>query len=575
MAPLEERGVCRTPNVEPMSKRSSVERGARHPVVAKGWLAGALACLGACGPDGTGAAGVAEGELVADATTLDRKLIVGYQGWFSTPRSGRLGWSHWAPGRTPSRDNVTFDLWPDLSELDADELAETDLRFAGGGRASLFSSYSAKTVLRHFAWMQAYGIDGVLLQRFVSELGSGPHKDHRDTVTENVMRGSERYGRTFAIEYDVSGANQATLVEDLTRDWVHLDGDLGVTASDRYIRHRGRPVVAIWGLGFSDRPGTVDQAHRIIDFFQGRATLIGGVPLDWATGANMKPGFLDVYRRFDIVNPWSVGGYRTDADVEWHRQSRVERDLAQVRGWGREYMPVLFPGFSWTNLTRGRDPLNMYPRRGGAFYWKQFYELQSAGCTMMFGAMFDEVDEGTAIFKVASRRGDAPEGDFLTLDADGHTLPSDWYLRLAGEGAKMLRGEIPLSREMPISPGTPPGPPPPPPSGREEIVVAHAYRGILGREPDPGGLSSWSANLRGGMPLDAFCAALFSSDEFRANRGSLSPEALAADLYRGMLERAPDPSGLDATAQAIRDGNGPRRAREILESDEFRQRFLL
>ena len=49
-------------------------------------------------------------------------------------------------------------------------------------------------------------------------------------------------------------------------------------------------------------------------------------------------------------------------------------------------------------------------------------------------AMFDEVNESTSMFKVASRRRDAPDqGYWLTLDADGFTLPSDWYLRLAGE----------------------------------------------------------------------------------------------------------------------------------------------
>jgi hypothetical protein len=40
----------------------------------------------------------------------------------------------------------------------------------------------------------------------------------------------------------------------------------------------------------------------------------------------------------------------------------------------------------------------------------------------------------------------------VPLDIDGETLPSDWYLRLAGEGGKMLRGEIPRSSTRPINP---------------------------------------------------------------------------------------------------------------------------
>ena len=69
-------------------------------------------------------------------------------------------------------------------------------------------------------------------------------------------------------------------------------------------------------------------------------------------------------------------------------------------------------------------------------------------------AMFDEVNEATANFKVAARRQDAPDqGYWLTLDADGFTLPSDWYLRLAGEITRIFlpwvscrAAELPSSR---------------------------------------------------------------------------------------------------------------------------------
>ena len=38
---------------------------------------------------------------------------------------------------------------------------------------------------------------------------------------------------------------------------------------------------------------------------------------------------------------------------------------------------------------------------------------------------------------------------WLTLDADGQNLPSDWYLRLAKEITRMFHGEIKPSEKMP------------------------------------------------------------------------------------------------------------------------------
>jgi hypothetical protein len=70
---------------------------------------------------------------------------------------------------------------------------------------------------------------------------------------------------------------------------------------------------------------------------------------------------------------------------------------------------------------------------------------------MIFVAMFDEVDEGTAMFKLTAT-GDQlpPRSKLVPLTVDGYPLPSDWYLRLGGETGRLLRGEIPLSPEMPF-----------------------------------------------------------------------------------------------------------------------------
>ena len=57
-------------------------------------------------------------------------------------------------------------------------------------------------------------------------------------------------------------------------------------------------------------------------------------------------------------------------------------------------------------------------------------------------AMFDEVDEGTAIFKCTNDRSTGGGAAFLTYEG----LPSDHYLKLVGEAGKLLRDELPDSR---------------------------------------------------------------------------------------------------------------------------------
>jgi hypothetical protein len=112
---------------------------------------------------------------LVDATTLTNKFLMGYQGWFATPCDGYdIGWSHWSRGnKTPGPDPdlkgyLNFDSWPDMTEFAAGELCATDLKYANGTRAGLYSNANAQTVKRHFQWMETAGVDGVWKQRFIS-----------------------------------------------------------------------------------------------------------------------------------------------------------------------------------------------------------------------------------------------------------------------------------------------------------------------------------------------------------------------------------------------------------------------
>src|SRR5260370_5031469 len=98
-----------------------------------------------------------------DPSTLDNKVLIGYQGWFTCPEDGSQRWTHWSRG-VPAADTLTVELYPDLRELDADERCMVPGMTIDGKPAYLFSSRNTKTVSRHFRWMQEYEHDGVLEQ---------------------------------------------------------------------------------------------------------------------------------------------------------------------------------------------------------------------------------------------------------------------------------------------------------------------------------------------------------------------------------------------------------------------------
>jgi hypothetical protein len=165
----------------------------------------------------------------------------------------------------------------------------------------------------------------------------------------------------------------------------------------------------------------------------------------------------------DVVQPWTVGRYRDNASADEWEAAVLAGDAAELNKRNQLYMPVIFPGFSWANLMR-QNPArqakpNQIPRNGGEFLWRQAYNARAAGATVLKIAMFDEVNEGTAMFKIAPHRRDAPDqGFWLTLGADGYDLTSDFYLRLAGEITRVFHGEAKASPTMPrnLQPAKPP-----------------------------------------------------------------------------------------------------------------------
>jgi hypothetical protein len=350
-------------------------------------------------------------------------------------------------------------MYPDLTEFDPADLCAVPGMTIRGKQAYLYSAWNPKVVDTHFRWMKEYGLDGVLAQRFVSAIPR--RRPSGDVVLKNIMEAARVHGRVFALEYDVTGSPSDVYFKAMQEDWKYLVEELKITEHPMYLHHNGKPVLAVWGQGMEESrhpPRDPETAKQVVRWFQSeapehlRVSFMGGTPSRWrmlTNDAQKDPGWTEVYAMMDVVQPWTIGRYRDEKGVDTWRRDMLEPDVALAEKNGQIYMPVIFPGFSWANLKKDNAP-NKIPRNGGRFLWRQAYNARMAGAKVLKIAMFDEVNEATAMFKIAAKREDAPEqGFWLTLDADGEDLPSDWYLRLAGEITRMFHGEVEAKEQMP------------------------------------------------------------------------------------------------------------------------------
>ena len=373
-------------------------------------------------------------------------VMAGYQGWFNTPEDGAgLGWKHFEKEKEFKPGKCTIDLWPDVSEYE--KTYETAFKLPDETPAKVFSSYDASTTDLHFKWMKQYGIDGVFMQRFVVSIRNQKGKDNYNKILNNAVLSAEKYDRAICLMYDLSGM-EAGEEDILIRDWKELCEKYKLVSrnNNHYVYHHGKPLVAVWGIGFNDRRKYgYEQIKKIIDFLKSEGcSILVGVPTHWRTltiDAVFDTRLLELVKQADIVHPWLVGRFDNHT-YEPYRKS-IEEDIKWCKANGKDYMPVLFPGFSWHNMKKDA-PQNMIPRLGGRFFWKQVKGAVDAGAESLYLAMFDEIDEGTAFFKCTNTP-PVGESSFITYEGEA----PDHYLWLAGEAAKYLRGELRSSR-MPV-----------------------------------------------------------------------------------------------------------------------------
>lgn len=381
------------------------------------------------------------------ASGLDGKLMCGYQGWFRTPGDGTgNGWKHYSNKIEFKPGQCVIDLWPDVSELPADEQYVTSFRHADGSPAKVYSPVNQATVDIHFKWMKEYDIDGVFLQRFVVSTKNPKLRPSLDTVLENCRQSAQKHSRTWALTYDLSGLKPGQ-TEALIQDWKHLRNQKKLNLSSRnssYLRHRGKPLVALWGLGFSDRPFVFEEWQKLIQFFKydpvyGGCTVMVGVPSYWRSltrDAVADSRLQSLLKQVDVISPWTVGRYRNPDEASRFIRKTTTADLDWCKRYGIDYLPTAFPGFSWQNLKKSRGEkatFNAIPRLQGRFLWSQCWEYRQANCKSLYVAMFDELDEGTAIFKCDNN---PPIGKSQFLSEVN--IPNDHYLWLTSKAAKLF-----------------------------------------------------------------------------------------------------------------------------------------
>jgi hypothetical protein len=295
--------------------------------------------------------------------------------------------------------------------------------------------------------MRDYGIDGAFVQRFIADLRDARALRHNNTVLAHCREGANRFGRAYVVMYDLSGLG-TNRIQEVMDDWRALRTRMHVTEDPAYLRHRGHPLVAVWGVGFNDgRSYTIEECLRLLEFLKNDGcSVMLGVPTGFRElnrDSVTNSALHDLLKLADVVSPWTVGRYRAPVEAKRHGEKTWQPDIAWCAERKVDFLPVVFPGFSWFNMF-GRQ-FDYVPRLKGEFLWSQFVAAKRAGATMIYVAMFDEVDEGTAIFKCTN---DVPTVDgvkFVTYEG----LSGDFYLRLTGEGAKMLRGELPITDTKP------------------------------------------------------------------------------------------------------------------------------
>jgi len=259
------------------------------------------------------------------------KSVAGYQVWFAAGNN-TSGWVHWSGNTPPAATKTHFEVYPDVTEYPESELKQTALaNLANGTPSRLFTSANKPVIDTHFKWMKEYGIDGVAVQRFISSIG-GAIINSPNATPLKIKEAAEATGRIFYICYDISSSGMEATWDDVIKfDWVYnVEQNNKLTESPAYAKVGNKPVVQVWGPGFTEskHPGTSAETIALINFLKSRGCyVIGGTPSRWRTNERDAKGpsqpdpanresFEKAYVEYDMISPWMPGRFKTNAEAD-------------------------------------------------------------------------------------------------------------------------------------------------------------------------------------------------------------------------------------------------------------------
>jgi len=389
-------------------------------------------------------------------TSYKGLVMAGYQGWFTAESDGaERGWYHYGKSGKFEPGMNSIDFWPDVTQYL--KTYKTAFRYEDGSDAFVYSPYDEESVDLHFKWMKEYGLDGVFMQRFIVEIKSEKGKRHFNKVIENALKAAKKYERAICVMYDLSGCSSSDM-DILKNDWQELQNTFSLFDSVKnptYLRQNKKPLLVIWGVGFNDnRKYSIADVQSLVADLKGpekKLSIMLGVPYYWRTltkDTENNPLLHTVIKAVDIIMPWAVGRYNSRSYGNTAKGT-LAGDITWCKANNITYVPLVFPGFSWGNLKNDFGLYNHIPRNKGDFLWQQVAGAKLAGAESLYIAMFDEIDEGTAIYK-CNKEGNLPlngAGKFVGIEPE---LETDYYLWLTGQAANWFHGNIQYSIQKPV-----------------------------------------------------------------------------------------------------------------------------